>query len=64
MPFAAILMGVEIVMSSKSGREREISYDIPYMWNPKQEMIQVNLLTNKNETQTQKRNLRLPGGKG
>ena len=35
MPFAAILMGVEIVMSSKSGREREISYDIPYMWNLK-----------------------------
>ena len=32
------------------------------MWNPKQEMIQMNLLTNKKETQTQKRNLWLPGG--
>ena len=34
---------------SKSDREGEISYDIPYMWNLK-EMIQMNLLINQKET--------------
>ena len=39
MPFAATWMDLESKVShtewTKSGREGEISYDIPYMWNPK-----------------------------
>ena len=30
---------------SNSDRERQISYDIPYIWNLKRKMIQMNLLT-------------------
>ena len=37
MPFAATWMELEIIMLSKvkSDRERQISYDITYMWNLK-----------------------------
>ena len=37
MPFAVTWMGLEIVILSevKSDRERQISYDIAYMWNLK-----------------------------
>ena len=37
MPFAATWMDLEIVILSevKSDRERQISYDIAYMWNLK-----------------------------
>ena len=35
MPFAVTRMDLEIVTLSKSGRERQISYDIIYMWNLK-----------------------------
>ena len=34
----------------KAGRERQISYDITYMWNFKK-MIQVNLSTKQKQTQ-------------
>ena len=34
MPFAATLMGIEIIILSKLS-QRQISYDIAYMWNPK-----------------------------
>ena len=34
-PFAATLMDLETVIPSKSDREGEKSYDIPYMWNLK-----------------------------
>ena len=34
MPFAATRMGLEIfILSEGSKRERQISYDITYMWN-------------------------------
>ena len=50
---------------SKSDREREIAYDIPYMWDLKRNYT--NDLTYKTETYktfspTQKMNLRLQGG--
>ena len=35
MPFAATWMDLEIIILNKSGREREISYDITYMLNVK-----------------------------
>ena len=35
---------------SKSDRERQISYDIAYMWNIKKKMIQMNLLTKQKQT--------------
>ena len=65
MPFAATWMDLEIIILSevKSERERQIPYDIPYMWNLKQD---TNELFYKTETdsQTQKANLWLPKGKG
>ena len=33
MPFAATWMALEIIILSKSDRQRQISYDITYMWN-------------------------------
>ena len=45
MPFVATWMDLEIIILSKSGREREISYDITYMLNLKSKMIQMNLFT-------------------
>ena len=35
MPFAATSMDLEIIIQSKSERERQISYDIHYIWNLK-----------------------------
>ena len=35
MPFAAIWMDLHFTKWSKSDRERQISYDIAYMWNIK-----------------------------
>ena len=35
MPFAAAWMQLEIIILSKSGRERHIPHDITYMYNPK-----------------------------
>ena len=35
MPFAATWMDLEMIILSKSERERQISYDITYMWNLK-----------------------------
>jgi len=35
MPFVAIWMDLDIIILSKSWRERQISYDITYMWNLK-----------------------------
>ena len=35
MPFAATWMQLEIIILSKSERERQIPYDITYMWNLK-----------------------------
>ena len=38
MPSAAIWMQLEIIILSKSERERQIPYDITYMWNLKYDM--------------------------
>ena len=35
MPFIAIWLDLEIIILSKSERERQIPYDIAYMWNLK-----------------------------
>ena len=35
MPFAATKMNQEIIMLSKSDREKQIPYDITHMWNLK-----------------------------
>ena len=35
LPFAATWMDLEIIILSKSDRERQILYAIPYMWNLK-----------------------------
>ena len=35
MPFAATWIQLEIIIQSKSKRERQIPYDITYMWNLK-----------------------------
>ena len=35
MPFAATWLDLEIIILSKSERERQISYDISYLWNLK-----------------------------
>ena len=38
MPFATIWMQLEIIMLSKSKRERQMLYDITYMWNLRYDM--------------------------
>ena len=43
MPFAATWMDLEIIILSQT-RERQVSYDITYMWNLKK-MVQMNLFT-------------------
>ena len=51
---------------SNSGREGEMSYDIPYMWNLKENqkyMIQMNLLTKQRLTDLENK-LMVAGGKG
>ena len=35
MPFAATRMNLEMLILSQLDRERQISYDIAYMWNLK-----------------------------
>ena len=48
---------------SKSDRERQISSDIPYMWNLKQ-MIQMNLLQQRNRITDIENKLMVSGGRG
>ena len=50
MPFAATWMDLEIIILSKSERERQIPYDITYMWNLKYD---TNELIYKIETDSQ-----------
>ena len=49
MPFAAAWMDLEIIILSKSHRERQILYDVIYMWNRKK-MIQTNSFTKQKQT--------------
>ena len=50
MPFSAIWMDLEIIILSKVGKERQIPYDITYMWNLKYD---TNELIYKTETDSQ-----------
>ena len=50
MPFAATWMDLEIIMLSKSERERQIPHDITYMWNLKSD---TNELTYETESDPQ-----------
>ena len=50
MPFAAIWMDLEILILSKSEREKQIPYDITYMWNLKYD---TNELIQETETDSQ-----------
>ena len=61
MSFAATWMELEIIILSKSERERQILYDITYMWNLKYD---ANELICETETDSQKTNLCLSSGKG
>ena len=47
LPFAATWMNLEIIILSKSERERQIPYDNTYMWNLKYD---TNELINETET--------------
>ena len=62
MPFATTWMDLKIIILSEVTRTRQISYDITYMWNLKND---TNELIYKTETdsQTSKTNLWLPKGK-
>ena len=65
MPFAATWMDLESVHTewSKSDREGEISYDIPFMWTLKgNDTKEFNYKTER-VSQTQKMNLWLLGGR-
>ena len=63
--FAATWMKLEMIILSKSKRERQIPYDITYMWNLKYDTNNANELIYKTETDSQawKTNLWLPKGK-
>ena len=39
MPFSATQKDLETIILSQSDKERQIPYDITYMWNPKFEFI-------------------------
>ena len=59
MPFAVTQMTLEIMILSKI-RERQILYDIAYMWNLKKK-VQMNLQKKQGH---RCKNLQLPSGKG
>ena len=64
MPFAATWMVREaITLSEVSQTERQIPYDIPYMWNLKYDTNE-SMYKTETDSQTQKANLWLPKGKG
>ena len=44
MPFAATWMDLEMIIQSEVG-QRQVSYDITYIWNLKKKMIQMDLFT-------------------
>ena len=52
----------EIILRKPDG-EKQVSYDITYMWKIKKKITQMNLQTER-DPQTQKTNLWLPKGKG
>ena len=65
MPFAATWMDLEIIIQSevKSDRERQITYDITYMRKLKKSDTNELIYKTETDTQTQRMNLWLPGGR-
>ena len=65
MPFAATCLDLEIIILSevKSDREKQISYDMSYIWNLKNDTNEL-IYKVEIDSQTQKTNFRLPKGKG
>ena len=43
MPFAATRMNLEMIILIQLDRERQISYDIAYMWHLKKKKMEMNL---------------------
>ena len=63
MPFATTWMDLKIIILSEVTRTRQISYDITYMWNLKNDTNKV-IYKTETDSQTQRTNLWLPKGKG
>ena len=61
MLLAATQMDLEIIILSEV-RERQIPYDITYMWNLKKNDTNEVIYKTETDSQTQKTNLRLPKG--
>ena len=62
MPFAATWMDLEIIILSEVS-QRQISYDITYMWNLKYDKNEL-IYKTETDSQTEKTNLWFPKGKG
>ena len=62
MPFAATWMQLEIIMQSKSERERQIPYDVTYIWNLKHGTDE-SIYKTEIDSQTQRTDLWLPRGR-
>ena len=56
-------MDLEIIIQSQSDRERQISYDIAYIWNLKKDTNEL-IYKTEIDSQTKKTNVWLPKGKG
>ena len=59
--FLATWMNLEIIILSKSERERQIPYDIIYMWNVKRDANEL-ICETETDSQTQRTDWWLPGG--
>ena len=64
MPFAAIWMDREMIILSEV-RQRQVSYDIVYMWNlkKKKKIIQMNLFAKQKQNHRHRKQTWLPKGK-
>ena len=62
MPFVATWMELETLILSKSQRERQIPYDIIYMWNLKYGTSEL-IYETETDSQTQRTDLQLPRGR-
>ena len=62
MPYAATQMDLEILSEVSQTEKRQISYDITYMWNLKNDTNEP-IYKTETDSQTQKTNLWLPKGK-
>ena len=64
MPSTATWMDLEIIILSKSNRERQISYDTPYMWNLKKKDTNELIYKTETDPDLEKTNLWLAGEMG